>query len=83
MAGRFPNKKRPIMRECRHCKCTITKSCRIVTQRGTRDCQWYGEGLCDNPQCLIAEAQLLEKPRPDMAKAASLRERADWIRRQG
>jgi len=75
--------KRAIAEQCRHCACTNERSCLIVTQRGTRNCQWHEPGLCDNPHCLIREAQMLERPQPDLAKASRLRERADLIRRQG
>jgi hypothetical protein len=75
--------KRSYPHMCRHCRCTEDRSCRIVTQRGTRDCQWQEPGLCDNPQCLVTEAQRVEKPVPDLAKASRLRERAEQIRRNG
>lgn len=75
--------KRDFPHRCRHCACSEALQCRIVTQRGTRDCQWIKPGLCDNPQCLITEAQKLEKPLPDLAEASRLREVAERIRRQG
>lgn len=75
--------KYPINQACRRCRCTQYKCCSIVTQRGVRACRWHEPGLCDNPQCLVSEAQRLEKPVPDLAKASNLREQADRIRRGG
>lgn len=75
--------KRAFAHFCRICGCTEARSCLIVTQRGTRECQWHEDGLCDNPQCLVTAAQRLEKPLPDLAMASRYRERADLIRREG
>lgn len=73
--------KHPFLHKCQVCGCSAIKDCSIVTQRGVRSCQWHEDGLCDNPQCLVTAAQRAEKPLPDLAKAARLRERAEQIRR--
>ena len=75
--------KRAVAQTCRRCGCTDERSCLIITQRGTRDCQWHEPGLCDNPQCLISEAQRAEKPLADLVIGSRLRERANMIRRMG
>ena len=76
--------KRAFAHFCRSCGCNDSRSCRIVTQAGQRDCEWYLADLCDNPLCLISAASLIERRLPpDLTLASQLRERADVIRRTG
>lgn len=71
--------KRSIEQKCRYCHCTDSESCRIVTPRGQRDCEWHEPGLCDNPRCLKGEAMNCLSIIPEVDRAFTLNERAELI----